>query len=248
MATYKSHNPVNRTAADFSGAKPEHLANNQRFVGRLASSPSGTTIFWYTDDQNGDGYYDLFAFPGQYREGAIPAPVLAKILGVSGDQGGVRELLNGWFIVQRQSREHEWNCLPSRPNHHELYRLGDDRYLTVGLMEDARKPADAKLYVCVTLGNPRIHTAHGGVNAWLTPTQARELAAQLRMEDYVAIEGEDFVLRWLPEVGATTSQWLGIRNKAPEPLRYSVEFPRSLRTALANALLYRASEVEDALA
>ncbi|HSX02828.1 MAG TPA: hypothetical protein VLI05_05965 [Candidatus Saccharimonadia bacterium] len=248
MATYKSENPVNPFAADFSGAKPEHLASNRRFVERLASSPRGTTIFRYTDDPTGNGHYDLFVFPGQYREGAIPAPVLAKILGLPSDPAGqaLKEYLDGWFIVQRQSREHEWNCLPSRPDEHELYRLGDDRYLAVGLMKDERKPADVKPYACITLGNPRLHTASGRVHAYLTPAQARELAAQLRT-DYAAIEGENFVLRWRPEVfDATTSQRLSIRNKAPEPLCYSLEFPHSLRAALVNALLSRASQIEDA--
>jgi hypothetical protein len=244
MAAYTSINPINLDEVNYTGAKPEHAAANRHFVERLARAPRNTIVNRVSDDFHGEGtgYYDLFVFPSQYQGGAIPAPVLAGMLGLDTRNSGqtVEESLKGWFQVHSVSREHEWNHLPGRPNpEREVYRKSDTRSVEVCIGEQG---SGTGRYVVITAANPSGHTGSTcGVHVYMTARQAQELADAIDDQDNLFIQdvsGNKVI--WHPEDNASQL----ITSDRDEQLQaYSITIPWNIRPLIINALREAAHKI-----
>jgi hypothetical protein len=151
---------------------------NYAFVERLFLAPRGTQLVRY---RAGSPYYDLVGFADEpYQEGAIPAPVLAKILGLPNSRSKLKATLSLWFGLEESSRQwcYEEKQLP--PSDAEVFASeGRDRTLEVrpyGPLHGTNE-----LLVGVGVMNPWEATmANHGVMIGLSLAAARRLVDWLR--------------------------------------------------------------------
>jgi len=90
----------------------EYEAKNRAFFGRLTVAQEGTEVVYYADDHQ--EYYDVILITGEARLEAIPAPVFADAVNLSGEnfREHIAEFLQGWFTLSHRTRD-EWEQMDS---------------------------------------------------------------------------------------------------------------------------------------
>lgn len=180
MVTQTS-NPIAEIVPNYSGIEPEYEILGRKIMDQLQRSPRGMVIFRMSDDParmaTGDYLYDgYYLFPAQYKGDAIPAHVLATLLGITGVSVGdsIEELISGWFNVNFMSYN-RYDSLPTRPDpDREVYRAGDEQYLKI-----ESTVVKGRVYVTIIVGNPCDDSVRGNSILYLTPGEARGLASSL---------------------------------------------------------------------